>query len=172
MKKTTIKAVCAILVLLMVVPMLFACKDNGGDQGTTQNSQAESSGTETTEEKLEVPDNLKFDGEEFNILTAGNVAYDDFNYTSEDTTTLGEAQYKRKLSVESKFGITITAEKKANGGSYGNGPGYTSIKTGVDSNDVIYHLGIIGGYDVANLAMNSYLYDLNSVDYIDTSKSW
>ena len=172
MKKTTIKAVCAILVLLMVVPMLFACKDNGGDQGTTQNSQAESSGTETAEEKLEVPDNLKFDGEEFNILTAGNVAYDDFNYTSEDMTTLGAAQYKRKVSVESKFGITITAEKKANGSSYGNGPGYTSIKTGVDSNDVIYHLGIIGGYDVANLAMNSYLYDLNSVDYIDTSKSW
>ncbi len=63
MKKNTIKAVCAILVLLMVVPMLFACKDNGGDQGTTQNSQAENSGTETTEEKLEVPDNLKFDGE-------------------------------------------------------------------------------------------------------------
>ena len=168
MQKKTIRVVCMMLVLLMVVPMMFAC-------GKTEDTKApvtDNVDTTPKEEELEVPD-TKYDGAEFHILTAGHVAYMDFGFAAEDETILGQAQYKREQTVNQAYDVVIkitqAEEKKSTGGA---GPGWRNINKAVSSSSVDYHLGIIGGYDVSNLAEANNLYDLNSLKHIDTSKSW
>jgi len=169
-----LKLLCFVMTHMMLASLMISC-DNGNS--TTQNEQTGdlnySTDSVITEEKPPVfPDELKYDGETFLVLSAGNVAYNDFNYTSEDVSILGQAQYKRKTIVQEQFDIEIELQVNVDKNSKGGGPGYKKIQSAVSSNDTIYHLGIIGGYDVAALASDNFLYDINSLEYVDTSKSW
>ena len=169
MQKKTIRAVSMILAALMAAPMLFACGKKPVDSAAATDDPAD---TTPKVEELEVPD-TKYDGAEFHILTAGHVAYMDFGFTAEDETILGQAQYKREQTVNQSYDVVIKVtqaeEKKSTNGA---GPGWRNINKAVSSSSVDYHLGIIGGYDVSNLAEANNLYDLNSLKHIDTSKSW
>lgn len=178
-KQLTAILLCA----LILMPLIVGCSGNG----TTDNDAAtnaavgtnapsdggDGSDTEPTEE-LVLPENMNYDGATFHVLTAGNVAYNDFNYDEESAgvNAVSEAQYRRILLMEESYGVKITTERKQNNNSYGNGPGYQAMAIAVSSETDTYQLGIIGGYDVAALARNDYLYDLNSLPYVETSKSW
>ncbi len=163
-----------LLVVFLLIPVMTACQS--GDDSTQPKDTSDGANTADTDyvEKVVLPEDMYYDGEDFIVLTAGNVAYNDFNFT-EDTAgvnVVSEAQYLRLKYFEEKYGVAITEERKQYGSSYGDGPGFKSISTSVQSETVSYHLGIIGGYDVANLARNNFLHDLNSLPYVDTSKSW
>ena len=124
-----------------------------------------------SEEKLGVPESEDFGGETFSILTAGNVAYEDFTFDEESSLALENAQYKRKKLVEQSYHIVIEETvKKSN--SFGGGPGFIQISTDVNAGDCNFDLALIAGYDVSVLAYSGFLYDLNSVPGIDLSKSW
>jgi len=164
--------VIAILFCLLACTMFALTSCNGSDNTqTTQGTQQQVSGE--GEEILELPAGLYYDGYTYNVLSAGNVAYDDFGYTEENSVDIvPEAQYRRIQTMRELYGIGIFINVKVDKNSIGGGPGYTDIAKSVESETVDYHLGIIGGYDAASLAKNNLLYDLNSVDYINTSKSW
>ena len=169
MQKRTMRAVSAILMLLMLIPMMFACSPSG-DQTTKPVGVTGDLGTE--EEKLVLPAEHDYSGTAYHILSAGNVGYDDFSFTAEEETVLGQAQYKRKETILQEFGVEITFEQDVNKNSAGNGPGFQKIQKQVQGQDTTYQLGIIGGYDVAKLAENNLLHDINSVPWIETQKSW
>ena len=152
---------------LLLVPSIVGCAGKGAQ--TTSGADTSADVTTEAEEKVSLPENMNYDGARFTVLTAGNVAYNDFDYDEDSAgvNVVSEAQYRRLALMEEKYGV-----RKQNGSSYGNGPGYQDLAVAVSSEMDTYHLGIIGGYDVAALARNNYLYDINSLKWVDTSKSW
>ncbi len=171
MAKKNVRALCLLLVVLMCVPLMFACNNNTTTPVDTSNNG--SVDTVDPAEEFEVPDNLNFQGETFSILTAGHVAYNDFDMEGQDQeSVLVQAQYNRVQTIETKYNCDIELEIKESKVNTNSGPGYQSISAAVGSNEPTYQLGIIGGYDVANLASNNYLYDLNAIEYVNTSKNW
>ncbi len=167
-KRLTALFLCA----LMLVPAMAGC--SGGGAQTEPGTEAETEAQTEAVETVALPEGMNYDGARFSVLTAGNVAYNDFNYDEDSAgvNVVSEAQYRRLVLMEEKYGVKVESERKQNGSSYGNGPGYQSLAVAVSSEMDTYHLGIIGGYDVAALARNNYLYDMNSLKWVDTSKSW
>lgn len=127
--------------------------------------------TTIPEETLDIPLTADYGGDTFNILSAGNEAYEDFTVDEESSLVLDNARYKVKMRVENDYNIEIVEDVEKSYSS-GNGPGYKAINKQVNSGDCDYDLCLIAGYDVSVLAYNSYLYDLHSVPGIDLSKSW
>lgn len=167
------RILCLILAILSSLYVLTACKDSDSPAGTSDVSESGNvSDTSTSlEEKLGVPEQANYNGETFNILTAGNVAYEDFKFDEESSMALDNAQYKRKALVEQNYNVDIVQTvKKAY--SSGGGPGYTQISTDCNAGDCNFDLALIAGYDVSVLAYSNFLYDLNSVPGIDLTKSW
>ncbi len=167
------RILAVLLCLLCVISVLSACKSTETPPADTAAIDTSDDGADE-EEKVVLPENMNYKGEDFYFLTAGNVAYHDFD-VEEDTAGLNavtEAQYKRLKYFEDKYGVKIIADRKQDNWSYGAGPGYKTVQTQVQSETLSYHLCLIGGYDAAALARDNYLYDLNSMEWIDTSKSW
>lgn len=166
------KRLIALILCTVMVLSIAACSAKPADTQT-----GDPSGTDSQTDAVEVvtlPENMNYDGASFCVLTAGNVAYNDFDYDEDSAgvNVVSEAQYRRLALMEAQYGVKVESERKQNNSSYGNGPGYQAIALAVSSETDSYHLGIIGGYDVAALARNNYLYDLNSLKWVDTSKSW
>ena len=162
----------------LVLPLLFcllaaslcAC---GGETPVQTGADASSEASVTSDgaETLGVPETADYGGEEFCILSAGNVAYADFAAGEDASTPLDSAQYKRRATVEQNYKVKIT-ETVEKAYSSGGGPGYKKISTDVNAGDSNYDLALIAGYDVSVLAYNGLLYDLNSIPGVDLSKSW
>jgi len=167
-KRTT----ALLLVIIMAVGILSACGGGSGKETTAATSKGGTTETTEPEEKLDVPSDLKYNGYEFYILSAGNVGYDDFSFSEITEVVLNDAQYNRKTAVEDLYDVTISIEIQINKSSTGNGPGYQLINKSVATNENIYDMGLIGGYDVAVLAYSNCLYDINSAKYVNLSKSW
>ena len=168
MKKISARVICMLLALMLLGISFVSCGP-GSVETTKENIDITNP---DGEEKPELPEDHYYDGETFVILSAGNQVYDDFSFDSEAQTVLGQAQYRRKEIILQENGAEIEFFMEVDKNSYGNGPGYQKISAQAIAEDVIYHLGIIGGYDSATLASSGYLYDLNSVPYIKTQKSW
>ena len=187
------RLIATILCAIMLLPLVVGCGGGNADttaadttntltppaDGGTGDGAGDGAGdgsvdTESEKEEVALPENMKYDGASFHVLTAGNVAYNDFGYDSDSAglNAVSEAQYRRIVLMEDQYGVKITSERKQNNNSYGNGPGYQAMAIAVSSEADTYQLGIIGGYDVAALARNDYLYDINSLPWVDTSKSW
>lgn len=126
---------------------------------------------ENLEGELDIPLTADFGGKEYFILSAGNVAYEDFTAEDDATLPLDVAQYKRKALVESNYNVEIVENaKKAY--SSGEGPGFKSLYSSAISGTTEYNVGLIAGYDVSVLAYCCSLYDMNSVPGIDLTESW
>lgn len=172
------KLTCVLMLLVMLLSSV-ACGGNTPSVGETTDpsvttAPAVTDAPETTEpqELPEIPEDASFDGHTFNWLTGGNVVYNDFDFDDTASTVLDFAQFKRKTTVEELLDIVIESEKAHSGGSFGNGPGAQKIKQAVSANETVYDAANIGGYDVANLTTTNQLYELNSLTYVDLSKSW
>ena len=159
-----------ILCTLVLLCALVACGDKTPDSTTASSGDTEQT-TVVTEEALGVPETADYGGEAFNILSAGSVAYNDFNFDEESSLALDNAQYKRKRLVEEKYKVEISEVIKQ-AYSSGGGPGFMQINTDVSAGDCNYDLALIAGYDVSVLAYSGLLYDLNSMPGIDLTKSW
>ena len=95
LKKFTALALAA----LMLCPMFAACGDTK-QPDTTGSDASDTTVSTPSEETLGVPLTADFGGEEFNILSAGNVAYNDFAFEEDSALPLASAQYKRKIKVQ------------------------------------------------------------------------
>lgn len=165
------KQLCAtVLAAAMLCPLFTACgKKTPATPSTSDVSDSTTTGDQG--EMLGVPLTADYGNADFNILSAGNVAYSDFGYEEDSAVPLASAQYKRRVKVETDYNIEINEEVKL-AYSSGSGPGYMAVYQSVNSGTCDYDLALIAGYDVSVLAYNGFLYDLNSVPGIDLSKSW
>ena len=159
-----------ILCTLLLLAAFAGCGDKTPASTTASSDNAEQM-TAQTGEALGVPETADYGGAAFNILSAGSVAYNDFDFDEESSLALDNAQYKRRRLVEENYKVEIHEDIKQ-AYSSGGGPGYMAINQSVNSGDCTYDLALIAGYDVSVLAYSGFLYDLNSVPGIDLSKSW
>ncbi len=174
------------LVIAMLALSLFSCSTDGsGDDATSTSAPNETSAPALTDppvteppvteyvEPYSVPEaEMNYDGYQFSILTAGNVAFNDFDFQEDSGVVLDNAQYIRKTTVEQKLDIIIEQTKDENKSSFGNGPGFKRISNAVSANECIFDLGLIGTYDSTQLAVNQCLADFRSIKYIDLERSW
>ncbi len=159
-----------ILCTLLLLAAFAGCGDKTPASTTASSDNAEQM-TAQTGEALGVPETADYGGAAFNILSAGSVAYNDFDFDEESSLALDNAQYKRRRLVEENYKVEIHEDIKQ-AYSSGGGPGFMQISTDVSAGDCSYDLALIAGYDVSVLAYSGLLYDLNSVPGIDLSKSW
>lgn len=172
--KHSIKWISVLLLLSMLAASLAAC---GGDKPAVTTPTPGTSGNEPnttpapdTGEQLVVPDTT-YGGYTFVFLTAGQVAYNDFDFNEDASAVVDVAQYQRKSRVEEQFDIIIEQQKVENKSASAT-PGYEKIRQAHTAQESMYDLCNLGGYCSAKSAAANYLYDLNSTTYIDTSKSW
>lgn len=151
-----------ISIFVVALFMLMLCSCGGEKANVAPAPSASGEGAPTP---------VDYGGHTFVVLTAGNVAFDDFSQIDASEVVLDNAMYERKNKVENDFNIEIVSEV-AKGRSVGAGPGYQKISTSVLSGDYSYDAALIAGYDVATLAADNMLYDLNSIPTLDLSKSY
>ncbi len=158
-----------LLLSLCLVLLFCSCKTEQAEETLTECSNNTTASVD--ENALEVPLNADYGGAEYRVLSAGNVAYEDFTAEEESAMPLDEAQYKRKKLVEQNYNVVIQEDvRKAY--SSGSGPGFQAIYTNTFSGTSTYSAGLIAGYDVSVLAYCGCLYDMNSMPGINLSKSW
>ena len=163
------RIVSVVLLLIMVIPFA-ACKNNSDPPVPTSDTSATSTTIDKSEE-LNVPKKT-YNGADFVVLSAGQVAYNDFNIDETADTIVNEAQYRRNATVENLFDIVIEEIIDENKSGVGNGSGYKRISKMIDSGDADYNVALIGGMDVSTLAYSDYLMPMSSTTYVDLSKPW
>lgn len=158
-----------LLALLVLATCFAACGKDDIETTVAATNNVEI--TEDATETLDIPLTADYGNYEFRVLSAGNQAFNDFQFEEESTLPLDNAQYKRKIKVEEDYNITITQDIQQKYSS-GGGPGFMAVSQQANTGDCNYDLCLIAGYDVSVLAYSGYLYDMNSIKDIDLSKSW
>ncbi|MBQ2118038.1 MAG: hypothetical protein II192_03165, partial [Clostridia bacterium] len=165
------KAITLLLVLCMLLSLTVSCAQPEKPDDTTAVSALPEE-TQTQEEKPVLPDE-KFDGYEFRVLVTGNFQNNDFAVTEGAEDPVNNARYIWLSDLEEKYDLKLSQDEQIRFGSTtGNGPGYSAVQMINKTQEPSYDACMIGTYDVAKLALPGYLYDLNSLDYVDLSRSW
>ncbi|MHC1693912.1 MAG: hypothetical protein AB9835_01255 [Eubacteriales bacterium] len=162
------RLLAAILYLCFILPMLFSC-GSSVEQSSATTEQPTTSVQETTQSRI-VPDlpEKDFDGYNFRILSKGqsNVHWKSRDLYAEEQTgeVINDAVYQRNAAVMDKYNFKITevpaedplaAAKK-------------SILAQSDEFDML-----CGSIQMAaSLSAEGFVYELNSVPYMDLSKPW
>jgi len=168
MRKTVSLLLCA----LLLASMLVACGKPAEDTDIPAADVIETAEPTNDTPDLPDPETINIAGD-FNILVSGNMAMNDFQSDSDEGTAVEIAIYRRNETVKAKYGVVILNEDVTKFGSTtGSGTGFTKIYTDYMAGDHLYDAALIGTYDVATLAYNGFIHDLNDVPYIDLSKAY
>ena len=165
------KGLAFLLALLMLCPMLLACGDTA--VGETTGAATETVAT-TDPNAPDVPAELTADvSGDFTILVAGNYTRNDFQAEADAQTVVEAAIYRRNETLKEKFGVNVNNEDITKFGSAtGSGTGFRAIYNEYMAGESTYDAAMIGTYDVASLAPNGYIYDLNELPNLDLSKDY
>lgn len=110
---------------------------------------------------------------DFHFLVSGNWAWNDYEGDGEQGTVVDVAIYRRNQYMLDSYGVNITNEDiAAYSTAMGSGLGFQRIYTDYMAGDDNYNATMVGTFDVATLAYNGYLHDMNDINYIDLSKSY
>ena len=166
-KKLLSLLMCAIFVL-STVSVLASC--NKGDDGIT--SQA----GDTEEAKPDIPEvtEANFGGYEFNVLICSRSSRtpNDFEVKEgQADTAMGSAVYTRYLRMLEKYNVNIVCNAQL-GGDERKNEAFVTMETQYNSQTNDYDFCVINTYAVAPITTAGYLYDMNSVPYLDLTKSW
>ena len=162
-----------ILALLMLVPMLAACNTNPADTATANTDDVETTPISSGKTEPELS-GATYDGSKFYILVAnsGIGKLNDFAPENKDQYSRVAAANNTKVkTVEALYDIDIEDVEQF-GAANGNGGGYQKVTTDFASGTTSYHMCVLGTYDAAQLAIEGYLYDLNSLPYVDLDCKW
>ena len=180
------KRMMALILCLLMVLVPVSCGKGDTTEATTTAATTTVAGsgdaaastdatTEATEpvEELEVTVKPEYSGKLINILCTGNWGYDEFWAEEINGEPLNDARYNMALMLNELMGVELQIDKDTGGGSSGgSGRGFTKVANSKMAGDHAYDIASIGTYDVSSLAYQGYLYDLNSMENIDLSKSW
>lgn len=162
------KRILALLLALLTVALpLAACGD--GEAEVTDGDKS----AETRDPNLpDIPEDLNLSGD-FNILVSGNMNRNDFEADENSSTTVEVAIYRRNEAIRQAYGVNVTNHDITSfGSSSGSGTGFSTIYNNYMAGDARYDAAMIGTYDVATLAYNGLIWDLNSLPYIDLTKEY
>lgn len=184
MQRMTTRFLSVFLTALMLFSVV-ACADRdtpaettAAPSASTTAAPAETTLPEETEYKAvaNVPDDLKYAGHEFNIYISHNTENgrekNDFKAEEQTGEALNDAIFKRNQTIEERFGIKIKTFEDWDSASFGAGKAFKTLSQAQITNTYEYDAAMVGGYDTSTLAYQGYLYDLNTVPYIDTDQPW
>ena len=177
MRRIMALLLCALMVLVPVscgkgeeaTTTTAATTVAGGD--TTSGSATETTAATEPVEELEITVKPEYSGKTVNILCCGNWSYKEFWAEEITGEPLNDARYNMAAMLDELMGVKIQVEEDF-GSSGGSGKGFTYIANSKMAGDHAYDIASIGTYDVSSLAYQGYLYDLNTMENIDLSKSW
>lgn len=171
-------AAAILAVLTAGSALLTACSGGGSSADTTASPSggtAETAETGITLPASHLPTDVKFDGSDFTFLITGNTENNwrknDFLAEEQNGEILNDARFLRNQAVEERFGVNIKTIEQY-GSAKGAGSGFQLITKSVLAADSAYDAGMVAGYDVCNLACAGYLYDFNSLPYLDLENEW
>lgn len=183
------KILAILLAALMLLPLLAACSSGtenaGQDQtGTGSDTQTQPSSTENggeeQDETARIEPNVPasdFGGADFVISCTSNTEYgpaqDDFFAEEITGEPINDARRQRNITVGDKLNINIVDIRGGAGASRADvSEGSNAIMQSVQAGTADYDLATAGGYATSSLALKGYLYDINTVPYIDLSAPW
>ena len=177
MRRIMALLLCALMVLVPVscgkgeeaTTTTAATTVAGGD--TTSGSATETTAATEPVEELKITVKPEYSGKTVNILCCGNWSYKEFWAEEITGEPLNDARYNMAAMLDELMGVKIQVEEDF-GSSGGSGKGFTYIANSKMAGDHAYDIASIGTYDVSSLAYQGYLYDLNTMENIDLSKSW
>ncbi len=182
MKKRTLSLILALLMLATAVTACSETKEEQNGSETTpsaadesssgaENEAEEENAAETTELQPDLPD-VTFDDQTFTFLTSGQndtngVHWETYDIWVESTNgeVINDAVFDRNMYIEDKYKVKL-AEFKASGATL------DEIRKEVTSDSGAFDVGMTHFENSATLSKEGYLQDLNSIDYIDTTKPW
>ncbi|MBQ4151252.1 MAG: hypothetical protein IJC81_05575 [Clostridia bacterium] len=162
MKKMTV-----LLLAILVCVFFVSCNE------ATDESKASVS-FDPDAPNLPSPDEVNIGGE-FVILVSGNSSRNDFSADETAEKPVDIAIYQRNEAIKQKYGVEILTKDVTGFGTTtgkGVGPGYNMIANDYISATGKYGAALIGTYDVATLAYNRFLQDMNQIPYIDLSNEY
>lgn len=161
-------------VLYAVLTFAGAAGCSAPESGAAETSSGTSAVPETSVPAPDLPE-LSFGGYEFKILITGNTENNwrknDFLAEEQNGEVLNDARWLRNQTVGERFGVVIGPVEEF-GSTKGAGSGYTLISKSVLAADNAYDAGMIGGYDICNLACDGYLYDMNALPHLNLQNPW
>ena len=178
------KRMMALILCLLMVLVPVSCGKGDTTEATTTAATTTVAGgdaaastdatTETTVpvEELEITVKPEYNGKLITVLCSGNWGYDEFFAEDVNGDPINDAKYTMCAMLNELMGIDLQVENQSGSSSGCTGKGYQSVTTSNLAGDHAYDFASIGTYDVSNLAYQGYLYDLNSLENIDLSKSW
>ena len=165
---------------LLIAFLMAGCQNGAGTTvDTSVNTDIPETGTETetTDPYLDdLPDDLRFDGETFDIFTyqGGNLAattgrnYYNLAVHEENGDVLNDAGYRTTREVEDRFGITLTCSE-----SNDTGAAVQDLRKLLMAGDSTYELAM--PFTLENfmpLLSENLLYDISSLQYVDLKREY
>ncbi len=163
----------ALLLVMMLGCMLVSCSNTSVPSDTSSSDDLDTSAVDTSKTEPELSGKT-YGGKNFNVFVSGNGTGKLNDFSEENTngySRVASAIYLRNEKLEQMYDIVIEDVEKF-GSSTGNGVGYKQITEDFASDDRNYDLCYVGTLDAAQLAMGGYLYDLNTLPYVDLECSW
>ena len=107
---------------------------------------------------------------DFHMLVSGSWEWNDFESEGTEGTVIDSAIHRRNMYMYDTYGINVTNEDIVRyNSSTGTGDGFVKLYTEHMAGDHNYDAAMVGTYDVAALAYNGYIHDLNDMEYLDLS---
>lgn len=172
--KIAVRIFACLLCLLMLVPLMIACKkeeENPNDSGANSSGDSQPiqspSESDTINDVEELPE-VNYNGKEFKMLLRKNddmtkdMFVEDMNATGLSVVDI--AVYQRNKTIEKKYGVTIKADQSSSGND--DTDHLKSIQTG----ETAYHLIANHGRSMFVYAINDSLINWNKLTYVDLDK--
>lgn len=168
------KLLCLLLAALMLLSTV-ACTNSGDSSSADTSTTAENAEDETNDDnavseeyQCDLPSDLNYKDEPINILyTIASGREDELFVEGSGVGSIEEAVFERNQVVESQLGVTLELI-----GESGDTAVSSKLATDVKGNVGSYDIIINGTYVSISSAISGYYTDLNSLDYINTSKHY
>ncbi len=172
------KTLSLLLVLLMMLSTLVACKGNKEDEknpGSVSTSGGTSSGDDLSRENAvsSLPSDLNFGGTQITIYSRNR---EDISFElvgdGSSSEALSSAVYYRNLEVETKLGVKLNVQLGP--GGYTEASQFMSNvrNNAMASDDDKFDIVSGAKYSLVPLSLEGLFSNLLSLDYIDTEKPW
>ena len=169
MKKSVLRIFALVLALLMTLPLIIACGNDGKDPASSGNS-----GNNNAETHRDSLPELDYGGEDVNFLSRSFDWYvNEVTIDDGDTSDIvNAAVFKREATVEDRLNINIVNTKLDGSGSTGYYLVTESIRQEVLAGTNDYDIGVNNMYHTLESAGEGLFWDMNKVANVDLSKEY
>jgi hypothetical protein len=172
MEFTNMKKLVTMLLafILIIGAVLVSCQKPEQPNNSTDNTTGTNEpGTSEQNDSDNLPE-VDLDGYDFTLfmLEENVVGPWTFESDGESQETISDALYRRNTKVEDRFNFNFDVV-----GSDGYGKTFGQIEKSILAGDHSYDLLAIHNYECATALLKSrYLYDMNSIEYLDFDRPW